>query len=692
MPLVPSGLAVPVLLSLTERPLSIFSSLRSLGLQRHRRHTVAALTVLGLLVGCVPTAKEDGDVLARLDLSPRAGSASAGRTSPGVAATRIAYFDEAGTQHEVAEGIQPAGPGYTVNLQGVSVQAAAESLFGQVLRLPYVIDPGVEGTVTLATGGPVAQDRLVGLFEAALETNGLALIDAAEGYRITPNGGEGPTSRLSADGYGLTAVPLGRVSADRMLALLDGFAAPEGALRAAPDGDMILIRGNSAERSDLAALIGSLDTPFMASPTSGIAFLQSAAAASVAAELRAVQDSGAEAADWQVLVLDRSNALIIRASSRGEVARAMEWVRRLDQTGGAGGSDIEVYQVQFSTASSLASVLMATLGDSGGAAAQEAPAAGGAEAAADGALAVSAPDQGLPSALDIGGSAGSSVHFTPNDADNTIIIRAPAPIRREALALLAAIDTAPVQVSIDVMLVEVTLNKATRMGVQAYLQDAEASLIAGTDSTAALTPTLPGVNLVLGRNTDPRVIIDSLSQVTDVKVVSAPSVSAFENEQAEIKVVEQVPIVTQQVQATTDANAPTVNSVEYRDAGVILRVTPQVSGSDLVNLQVKQELSAVVGQTNGQATLTPTLRQRSITTRVAVYDGQTVALGGLMSTQSTGSKGGDALTRLLGGHRSAETTRTELVVFITPHVIRDQQDASTVAQEIRRKMTMMGGQ
>jgi general secretion pathway protein D len=228
--------------------------------------------------------------------------------------------------------------------------------------------------------------------------------------------------------------------------------------------------------------------------------------------------------------------------------------------------------------------------------------------------------------------------------------------------------------------------------VQAYLQDTEASLIAGTDSTVALTPTLPGVNLVFGRNTDPRVIIDTLSQVTDVRVVSAPSVSAFENEQAEIKVVEQVPIVTQQVQATTDANAPTVNSVEYRDAGVILRVTPQVSGSDLVNLQVKQELSAVVGQTNGQATLTPTLRQRSITTRVAVYDGQTVALGGLISTQSTGSKGGDALTRLLGGHRSTETARTELVVFITPHVIRDQQDASTVAQEIRRKMTMMDGQ
>ncbi|MBC2836545.1 secretin N-terminal domain-containing protein [Paragemmobacter straminiformis] len=630
-------------------------------------------------------------MLSGLDLAPRGQAARGGNGAQTSGVTRIAYFDDSGTEHEVPQGIQPLGAGYTVNLQDVSVEAAAESLFGQVLKVPYTVDPGVSGTVTLATGGAVSRDALVGLFEEALSANGLSLTEASGSYRILAGSGDGTTARLSADGYGLTAVPLRRVPADRMLSLLDGFAAPEGTLRAAPDGDMILVRGSSTQRADLAALIASLDTDVMSSSASGIAFLQTASAASVAEDLRALQESDPSTSTWKVIVLDRSNALILRAASSEDLGNAMRWVQRLDQTGGTGGTDIEVYQVQFARASSLASVLTETFGGSGGGsapAAAPAPATPDtADAGGDVALAAAA----APSALGMGSATGTDVHFIANDADNTLIIRAPAPIRHQALALLAAIDKSPTQVLIDVILVEVTLNDATSMGVQAYLKDKQASLIASTDSAPALTGNLPGVNIILGRSADPRAIIDSLSKVTDVKVVSAPSISAFENEQAEIKVVEQVPIVTQQVQATTDPNAPTVNSVEYRDAGVILRVTPQVSQTDLVNLSVKQELSAVVGQTDGNTTLTPTLRQRSIATRVAVYDGQTVALGGLISTQSSRSKDGDALTKLLGGHRTSDRARSELVIFITPHVIRDQQDAAAAAQEIRRKMTLMAG-
>ena len=180
--------------------------------------------------------------------------------------------------------------------------------------------------------------------------------------------------------------------------------------------------------------------------------------------------------------------------------------------------------------------------------------------------------------------------------------------------------------------------------------------------------------------------------MTDVRVVSAPSVAAFENEQAEIKVVEQVPIVTQQVVGTQAADAPVVNSVEYRDAGVILRVTPQVSKTDLVNLQVSQELSAVVGQSDNGATLTPTLRQRSISTRVAVYDKQTVALGGLISTQSTAGKKSNPIFGILGGQKTKDNARTELVVFLTPHVMRDQHDAAAASEELRRKMSLMSGE
>jgi general secretion pathway protein D len=286
--------------------------------------------------------------------------------------------------------------------------------------------------------------------------------------------------------------------------------------------------------------------------------------------------------------------------------------------------------------------------------------------------------------------AGGDTRFTPDDGNNTIIIRGSTPVRQQALQLLSAIDRPPVQVLIDVLLIEVTLNDATALGVQAYLQSHDARFIATNGTTTAIAASAPGFNLILGNGINPKLIIDDLSQVTKVRVVSAPSVSAFENEEAQIKVVEQVPIVTQQVVSTQTGNAPTVNSVEYRDAGVILKVTPRVSQTNLVNLQVNQELSAVVNNGTGAATLTPTLRQRSISTRVAVYDNQTVALGGLISAQDTNGK--NKLFGLLTSRASDAKGRTELIVFITPHVVRNPQDAAAAAADLRARMPQMSGQ
>ena len=262
----------------------------------------------------------------------------------------------------------------------------------------------------------------------------------------------------------------------------------------------------------------------------------------------------------------------------------------------------------------------------------------------------------------------------------------------QALSLLRSLDKAPVQVLIDVMLVEVALNDATRMGVQAYLQGNEGSLLATPGQSGQIGAVVPGFNLILGNMVNPKLIINALSQVTDVRVVSAPSVSAFENEEAEIKVVDQVPIVTQQVVGTQTPDAPVVNSVQYTDAGVIMRVTPQIASTGLVNLKISQELSAVAGSSDASGSLTPTLRRRSISTRVAVYDQQTVALGGLISTQASKGLTANKILPILGRHQSRDGNRSELVVFITPHVVRNERDASAVSQELRNKMTMMHGQ
>ncbi|MEI6801063.1 MAG: secretin N-terminal domain-containing protein, partial [Pseudomonadota bacterium] len=574
---------------------------------------------------------------------------------------------------------------FTVNLQAVSVDVAAQSLLGDILGVPYTLDPSASGTVTMATGGPVPRSDLLMIFETALQANGLILVAEGRGFRIKAQDGSAMTAAMRAEGYGFTALPLRHLGANRMLALLDGFAAPEGALRASENDDMLLVRGSAADRGAIQSMVQTLDVDILSKPNAGIAFLQNAPATQVAEDLAAVSANDPQASGWSIQVLQRSNALLVQAHDQGDLQNAIQWIRQLDRTGGAAGADITVYQVQYAKASDLSVLLQATFGEGGAsAAAFESP-----SPPADGNGGGMAAPQGADASITaIAVSGGGETRFTPDDGNNTIIIRGSTPVRQQALQLLAAIDRPPVQVLIDVLLVEVTLNDATAMGVQAYLQSNDAQFIATNGLTTSITPTAPGFNLVLGNGVDAKLIIDSLAQVTKVKVVSAPSISAFENEEAQIKVVEQVPIVTQQVVSTQAADAPVVNSVEYHDAGVILKVTPRVSQTNLVNLKVDQELSAVVR--SAAATLTPTLRQRSISTRVAVYDNQTVALGGLISSQ--GSSDRKALFGLLPSHTGEDKSRTELIVFITPHVVRNQQDAATISAELRARMPQMSGQ
>lgn len=673
----------------------------------------AGLAVAGLMAGCVgsDSGGDGGNILAGVDLSPRGSAAAPARGRTGDP-TQVIYFDDTGTEQVVQPGVRPTGEGYTVNLQGVSVDVAAKSLLTDILGATYTIAPGIDAKVTLATGGPVQANKLIQLFEEALKADGLILTKQGAGYVIS-QAGDGITSSMAAQGYGLTALPLRHVGAKRMLALLDGFAVPQGTIRAADSDDMLLVRGNSADRAAVSELVNSLDSGLMAKPNAGIAFLKNASAAAVASDLGALGDSEPAAAGWKMQVLDRSNALLVMARSAGDLTAAMKWIRRLDQTGSTDAGDVQVYQVQYAKASDLAKLLNATLGGGSGAAPaqsgaglteMQATAAMNGTADATGAATGGATGGGAaldlmnptPSgaavstmATDMGG--GGAVRFTPNDADNTLIIRAPQPVRRQALALLTSLDRPPVQVLIDVMLVEVSLNDATKMGVQAYLESSAGNASLTTGSSGTLGGNYPGFNLTLGSGVNPKAIISDLSQVTKVKVVSAPSVVAFENEQAEIKVVEQVPIITQEVQQTTSKDAPTVNTVEYRDAGVILRVTPQVSQNNMVNLQVEQELSAVVRDTaSSGTTLTPTLRQRSITTRVAAYDRQTIVLGGLISSEST--KGRNKILGLIPNFANDSRGRTELVVFITPHVLRNQQDTAAAGAELRAKMQLMSGQ
>jgi general secretion pathway protein D len=204
-------------------------------------------------------------------------------------------------------------------------------------------------------------------------------------------------------------------------------------------------------------------------------------------------------------------------------------------------------------------------------------------------------------------------------------------------------------------------------------------------------PNNPGLSFIVGTLTDPKVVLDALADVTEVKVVSSPSVVVVDNQPALLKVGDEVPISTQQATILENPTAPIVNSIQFRDTGVILKVIPRVNSTGLVTMDIEQEISQVANQ-SGAPTLTPTISQRQVASTISVYSGQMVALGGLISEQRNNDKSGlpivgqiPVLGDLLGA-TSKGVRRTELIVFIRPQVIRNSRDARDVAEELRSRL------
>jgi general secretion pathway protein D len=203
----------------------------------------------------------------------------------------------------------------------------------------------------------------------------------------------------------------------------------------------------------------------------------------------------------------------------------------------------------------------------------------------------------------------------------------------------------------------------------------------------------PGANLLLGSAQQPRVILNALSTITSVKVLSSPSVVALDNQPALLQVGNEIPITTSSATLLNSATTPTVNTIEMRNTGVILKVLPHVNSNGTIELEVDQEISAVVNPS--QQTLTPTISERRVHSTVAVTSGQTVLLGGLISENVQNTKNGipglsdiKFLGDLLGNTDNTKT-RSEIIIFIRPQLIRNSVNARAVTEEFRDRLHTM---
>ncbi len=373
--------------------------------------------------------------------------------------------------------------------------------------------------------------------------------------------------------------------------------------------------------------------------------------------------------DVAMVVLQRLNAVVVYASNATLGDRVSMWAKRLDVATGGEKERFYVYRPKFAKASELLTSIQGLLSG---------------QTAAPGAAAEAASSASAGRA-----AASSGIKINADEAQNALVVNATPSKYQELLNLLEQLDRLPGQVALQVVVAEIDLGKNNQAGIDwtynesghggttGNRQGAEQAILNLTSGSSTLA-----LNAIRG---DWRVALNMIASKTDVRVLSRPYLVVRDGESASISSGVQVPIVTETT--SSDVN-PDVSrtSVQYRSTGINVSVTPTINADGLVSLQITQETSNVPGGSG--TTLTPSITSRSISTSVFAADGQTVVLGGLIQDSETLNDNGVPGLRdipLLGKlfrSQGKESSRSELIILITPRIIRETSELDEFGRKL----------
>ena len=395
--------------------------------------------------------------------------------------------------------------------------------------------------------------------------------------------------------------------------------------------------------------------------------------------------------------LSRLNGLIVSARTETAMNEVAGWITRLDTPSRDLSTQLYVYRPRSASAASLARTLSQVLstGETGGS--YNDRQSGRETARTD--VAASSKDDGATRSGGDGDTESlgdqkleDGVRIGVDRDSNTLIVRAPAARWMSLQQTLAEIDRPPSQVMIEASIIEVSLTNDFRFGVDWSAVSGNGKLGGNSVYTdnGVIGPKFPGFSITyLGGDID--AAINALGSRTAIDVVSAPKLITLDNHKARLQIGDQVPIVTQTATDTTTSSPANVNTVEYRDTGVILEVTPRISGDDKVVVDIAQEVSGVA-KTVTSGIDSPTIQQRKLSSTLVLQDGAVVALGGLISHRRSDSDSGvPGLkdVKLLGNlfkSKSKEGARTELVVLLTVRIMRDPAASSLMTRDLLADM------
>lgn len=638
-----------------------------------------------------------------------------------------------------------ASGGVELDFVNAEIAEVVRAVIGEALGRAYTLDPAVQGRVTLSTSGPVPPEALTGILDRALQSQGFALVMQGESARIVPVAAAAAAgvpvevyraSSRRPEGYGIRVVPLTHGSAAQLARLIEPFAKDGATVTVDEARNLVVFAGLPTQLQTMLDMVDIFDVDWLKGQSLALFQLGTVEPARLATELEAIfGDERAAASGLRFVPLDRLASILVVARQSGQIDRVRPWIQQLDRNGDDGDVRLWVYNVQNGRAGEIASMLTAvftpgeggaarggrrssavgprlqpkTLARAGTTTGADAPSPPGTDGervrsgsdeqggvggdtdnpltrllAGDGAIEPRRSDLVVPGLTD------DATRIIADETNNAIVVMARPRIWRMISQVLEKLDAEKIQVLIEATIAEVTLTDELRYGVEWFLRFGSAQLRLSNSRSLSPEPLAPGFSsLFIGD--DARVVINALSSVTDVNVVSTPQILVVDNETAELQIGDEVPIVTQSAQSVGQVGAPVIDTIQYRPTGVILQVLPRVNASGKALLEISQEVSDVVPTTTSTLD-SPTIRQRRVRSTVSVVSGETIAIGGLIRENRNLTRDGVPLLAelpLIGplfGTRGKNTGRTEVLVLITPHVLRNVDDARASTDELRRRV------
>ncbi len=620
----------------------------------------------------------------------------------------------------------PASNEATLNFVGADIESVVKAI-GHYTRNTFIIDPRVKGTINLVSEKPVTKAQALQMLSSALRLHGFAVVRADGFLKVVPEADAklqaGPTQAgdIRGDQIATQIFRLNYESANNLVQVLRPLISPNNTINVNPGNNSIVITDYADNIKRLGRIIAALDSPAVGDLD--IVPVRHAVATDLAQIVNRLLDQGGapqvpggDASRVTVLADARSNSLIIRAPSVARANLAKSLIAKLDQPTAQPGN-VHVVYLKNADAVRLAQTLRAVVASDTGtpqAGGQQQPtqpqqpqlSAGGQQnQLGQGSLQQTATP--TPAALPTGGPAG---FIQADPATNALIITASEAVYRNLRFVIDQLDARRAQVYVESLIVEISSNKAAELGVQwAGLSGDDGSsyrvgtltgfgqggnnLINQAIANATNGNFLPpgnGINLGIFRQENGRLTLGAIARALETggnaNILSMPNLITLDNEEARIIVGQNVPFVTGQFTTQASGGAAGVNpfqTIERRDVGLALRVRPQVSEGGTVKMQIYQEISAVLPRQAGASDITTT--KRSIETNVLVDDGQILVLGGLIEdrvedgVEKVPGLGDIPVLGNLFKFQNRSGTKTSLMVFLRPSVIRTSEQSVSVA-------------